>query len=345
MKATNALTLAAGFAAGFLGYRRLFAGQDLSGQTVLITGGSKGLGYVLAREFARKGCLVAICARDQEELDIARRRLEEDEDATVVAGVCDVSDQFQVDQFASRVVEELGPVDILINNAGIIQVGPIAELDVDDFEMAMDVMFWGVLHTTRAVLPQMIARGSGRIVNITSIGGKVSVPHLLPYSCAKFAAVGFSEGLRAEVSGTGVDVVTIAPGLMRTGSFVNALFKGREDEEFTWFTLGSSLPVISMSVERAARRIIDATERGSAERVLSMPAKLAAWFHGLMPGTTSELMGLANRFLLPRPVGEPREAELGSEVYEELDDDARSLLDTFTALGQKATRQFQNLRR
>jgi short-subunit dehydrogenase len=345
MNVTNALTLAAGLAAGLVGYRRLSRREDLAGKTVFVTGGSKGLGYVLARDFARRGCSVAICARDQVELDIARRRLEEDEDATVVAGVCDVADQLQVDQFVSRVSEELGPIDILVNNAGIIQVGPMHELDVDDFEMAMDVMFWGVLHATRAVLPQMMARGSGRIVNITSIGGKVSVPHLLPYCCAKFAAVGFSEGLRAEVSGSGVDVVTIAPGLMRTGSHVNALFKGRQEEEFTWFSLGAGLPMISMNVERAARRIIASTERGSAERVLSMPAKLLSWFHGLMPGTTSKLMGLVNRGLLPSAVGEPTEPKPGVDVYEGLDDEQRSLLDTFTALGQKATRQFQNLRR
>ncbi|QDG52423.1 SDR family NAD(P)-dependent oxidoreductase [Persicimonas caeni] len=343
MEAGNLLSFAVGLAAGYLGIQR-FRADDLSGKTVLITGGSKGLGFVLARDFARMGCPVAICARDEEELDIARRRLE-DEDAQVVTGVCDVADQAQVDRFVGEVAEAFGPVDILVNNAGIIQVGPVENLDVDDFEMAMDTMFWGVLHPTRAVLPQMLARGEGRIVNITSIGGKVSVPHLLPYCCAKFAAVGFSEGLRAEMAGRGVDIITIAPGLMRTGSHVNALFKGKRDEEFTWFSMGAGLPMISMNVERAARRIIAATKRGSAERVLSAPAKLLSWFHGLLPGTTTKMMGAINRLVLPSADGAHQRAEPGSEVYDTLDDDARSLLDTFAALGQKATEQFQNLSR
>ena len=115
-----------------------------------------------------------------------------------------------------------GHIDILVNNAGEIMVSPFENLTTADFERAMAVMFWGTLYTTLAVLPSMKARGQGRIVNVTSIGGKVSVPHLLSYSCAKAAAVAFSNGLRNEVRQFGIDVTTIIPGLMRTGSHVNA---------------------------------------------------------------------------------------------------------------------------
>src|SRR5213078_5332449 len=122
----------------------------------------------------------------------------------------------------------------------------------------MAVIFWGTLYPTLAVLPQMLERRSGRIVNITSIGGKVSVPHLLPYNCAKFAALGFSEGLRAELAKDGVSVATVIPGLMRTGSVVSAEFKGRTEAEFTWFSALARSPLTSMDVRRAARRILAA---------------------------------------------------------------------------------------
>ncbi len=141
--------------------------------------------------------------------------------------------------------------------------------------------------------------GRGRIVNITSIGGKVSTPHLIPYSCAKFAAVAFSEGMRAELHRTGIKVVTIAPGLMRTGSYVNAVFKGDAEGEAAWFSASASLPGISMSAERAADQIVAATKSGRAERILSTQAKLMARFHGLFPGATADILGIVNR-LLPR---------------------------------------------
>ena len=132
----------------------------------------------------------------------------------------------------------------------------------------MDVMFWGTVYPTLAVLPQMIRRRQGRIANITSTGGKVSVPHLLPYCCAKFAAVGFSEGLRAELRRHGIKVTTVVPGLMRTGSHLNAQFKGKHDQEFAWFALALGVPVLSMSVDRAAAKIISACKRAQPSLTL-----------------------------------------------------------------------------
>jgi len=115
-----------------------------------------------------------------------------------------------------QVTQHFGRVDIVVNNAGIIQVGPMSTTTVEDFATALDVMFWGALYPTLAVLPQMRARRSGHIVNITSIGGMVSVPHLLPYTCAKFAAVGLSKGLRAELGQEGIHVTNVVPGSSRS---------------------------------------------------------------------------------------------------------------------------------
>jgi len=166
----------------------------------------------------------------------------------------------------------------------------------------MNVIYWGTVHTTLAVLPHMLGRGAGRIVNVTSIGGRVSVPHLLPYSCAKFAAVAFSEGLRSELSGTGVKTITIAPGLMRTGSFLNAKFKGDDESEASWFAAAASLPGISMSAQRAVNQIIAATERGAAERTLSVPAQVLGLAHGLCPGWTADIWA-SSIVRFPRVVG------------------------------------------
>jgi NAD(P)-dependent dehydrogenase (short-subunit alcohol dehydrogenase family) len=240
---------------------RLRRRADLRDDVALVTGGSRGLGLVIARELIDAGCRVAICARDEHGLRAAERELA-DRGGDVLAIPCDVGDAAAVGALVSSIERHFGHIDLLINNAGIIQVGPLASMRASDFHETMRINFGGMLNTVLAVLPGMRARRSGRIVNITSIGGAVAVPHLLPYVCAKFAARGLSEGLRAELAGTGISVTTVLPGLMRTGSAVNALFKGDRAKEFAWFALGSATPVTAMSARRAARRIVRAAARG-----------------------------------------------------------------------------------
>jgi NAD(P)-dependent dehydrogenase (short-subunit alcohol dehydrogenase family) len=301
--------------------------MNLSGKVVLITGGSHGLGLALARGFAAKASRLVLCARNEDQLSVAREDLAR-RGAQVFTVPCDVANRTDVDRLISRTLERFGAIDVLVNNAGIIQTGPFHTMTLEDFETAMNIMFWGPVHTTFAALPYLQTRGEARIVNITSVGAKVSVPHLIPYSCAKFACVAFSEGMRAELQTTGVKVVTIAPGLMRTGSHLNAVFKGAEKGEAVWFSICASLPGVSMNAERAAGQIISATERGTAERILSLPANLLARFHGLFPGTTSDLLGIVNRAL---PNGS-QQTERGAEsrVLE------KSWMRALTLLGRRA---------
>jgi short-subunit dehydrogenase len=255
------------------------------------------LGLVMAREFLHEGARVAICARDVEELNRARAELSE-KGGQVLAVPCDVTDQAQVRELIGVVSEHFGQIDVLVNNAGVIQVGPIEVMTIEDYEEAMKTHFWGPLYATLAVLPEMRARRDGRIVNISSIGGKVSVPHLVPYSASKFALVGLSEGLRAELKKDGVVVTTVCPGLMRTGSPRNASFKGQHRAEYAWFSISDALPISAMKAERAARQIIAACKRGDSEVILSIQAELVARFHGLFPGLTADLLGFVN-YLLP----------------------------------------------
>jgi len=276
---------------------------SIAGQVALVTGGSRGLGFLVARDLVREGCRVAICARDPAELDRARASLIADGDGQrgadvrgpdVLALTCDVTDAAAVDRLIADVIAHFGRLDILVNNAGIIQVGSLDTLGLADFQQTMAVNFWGTVHTTLAALSQL-RRRRGRIVNVTSIGGRVAVPRLLPYDCAKFAAYGFSEGLHAELARDGVSVTTVVPGLMRTGSASFATFKTRGDER--WFSIAARTPGLTMHARRAARQIVAALKRRDARAVLGTPAKLLRLANDLVPRLTAPALSAAHRLL------------------------------------------------
>ena len=280
-------------------------------KVVLITGGSRGLGLVLAREFAFEGAKLAICARDSQELKRAKKDLE-NRGAEVLDVVCDVRNQNEVNQMIDEVCSHYGQIDVLINNAGVIQVGPLEVQTKEDFEDAMNVHFWGPYHTMSAVIPKMRERGAGKIVNISSIGGKMNVPHLAPYCASKFALVGLSGAMRVELAKDNIDVTTICPGLMRTGSHVNAVFKGKNTLEYAWFSISDAFPLASISAEDAAKQIIEACRRGDAEEIISVQAEMAAKANALMPELVSEISGLVNQ-VLPAAGGIGEQHALGKD--------------------------------
>ena len=286
---------AAGILRGLARQRRWFSFAD---KVAIVTGGSRGLGLVIARQLVDAGARVAICARTKEDIDAAARELRE-RGGDVLGLVCDIRDEGQVKSMVHKVLGAWGQVDALFNVAGVIDVGPLDAMTLDDFHNEMAVNCWGALHTTLAVLPQMRRRQWGRIVNVASIGGKQAVPHLLPYDVSKFALVGLSNGLRTELAQDGILVTTACPTLMRTGSPRNAEFKGHHRAEYAWFSLGGSLPLVSMSAERAARQIIRCCQFGDGEVFITgalNPPVLANW---LAPQLTSEVLTLVNRLLPP----------------------------------------------
>ncbi|HWQ31490.1 MAG TPA: SDR family NAD(P)-dependent oxidoreductase [Blastocatellia bacterium] len=331
---TSLLALAAAGAGVYLAARAIRRGTetyDLHGRTVLITGGSRGLGLVLGREFVRQGARVAICARDIEELERASADLVRP-GAPVIAVPCDVTNYNEVEEMVQNVRQHLGRIDILVNNAGTIEVGPLETMTLTDFEEAMKTNYSGALHAILAVIPGMRERGEGRIVNITSIGGKVAIPHLTPYTASKFALVGLSKAMRAELDKDNILVTTVCPGLMRTGSPRNAVFKGQHRAEYTWFSIGDSLPLVSISAESAARRIIAACRRGEAEVIFPIQAKLAALCDALFPELSADLAALANR-LLPAPGG------IGTGKAKGRDSESSLSPSVLTVLGDQAARR------
>jgi NAD(P)-dependent dehydrogenase (short-subunit alcohol dehydrogenase family) len=299
------LGLIAGVGAAFAAVQlsRARRGIDFSGRTVVIAGGSRGLGLVLARQLAAEGAKLCLLARDERELDRAKRLLQEEFPGVEVTPIaCDVRSRAEAQQAVDRILGQWIAIDVLLNVAGIIQVGPLDNMSIEDFENAMATHFWGPLHLMLETVPSMRRRGFGRIVNISSIGGRVAVPHLAPYSASKFALVGLSDAMRAELAPHGIQVTTVSPGLMRTGSPRNAQIKGQHWKEYAWFAVADSIPGLSTSAENAARQIIDACRYGDPELTITLPAKAAVIANAVAPAAVARLMSLGTR-LLPGPAG------------------------------------------
>ncbi len=308
-----ALTAAAGFAGITVARAIVRLRRDFSWQhkRVVITGGSRGLGLVLARQLADRGARIAITARSEEDLNVAADELRR-RGAEVITHPCDVRDRDQVAAFVKRAANQFNGIDVLFNVAGIITVGPLDAMTMDDFHDSMQTNCWGALHTSLEVLPFMRKQGWGRIVNVASIGGKRAVPHMLPYAASKFALVGLSNGLRAELKHENIYVTTACPGLMRTGSPRNAIFKGKHRSEFAWFSIGDSLPIMSMNAETAAEQILTACRHGRGEVFIHSPLNVTIALQNLFPELTQEILALAAT-VLPKMGGIGRDSAKGHE--------------------------------
>ncbi|WP_144718261.1 SDR family NAD(P)-dependent oxidoreductase [Agrococcus jejuensis] len=305
-----------------------------SPRVAVVAGGSRGLGLLVALDLARRGWSVAVSARGEEGVEHALRRLERAArgSARMHGGVCDVGDAASVAQWIAAVERDLGPVDAAFAVAGVIDVGPAETMRVEDFDLAIDVMLRGPIHLAWAVLPAMRRRRRGRIGIVTSIGGSVAVPHLLPYTAAKAGAIGFTEGLSAELAGTGVTATTIVPGLMRTGSHEVARYRGRPSREAAWFGAGASLPIVSTSAERAARTMVDGVLAGRTHVRLPWWTHVAMRVHGIAPTTTVRVAGIVGR-LLPSAGAQPAEPTEGRLVRRS------PVTRAVTALGTAAARR------
>jgi NAD(P)-dependent dehydrogenase (short-subunit alcohol dehydrogenase family) len=307
------------------------AQYTLRDRVALITGGSRGLGLVLARHICDQGGKVALLARDAQELARAKADLTA-RGGKVLTVECDLLDRDQIQAAVREIIDHFERIDVLINNAGIIEVGPLDHMTREDYDRAMRLHFWAPYELISRILPEMRLWGGGRIVNISSIGGKVAVPHFAPYSASKFALTGFSDAVRTELARDNIHVTTVAPGLMRTGSHVNAKFKGNHDAEFAWFSASAGTPLISMDADRAARKILAACRRGQPSLTLTFAARSAIAGNALFPNLTGYAMKIANRFL-------PDIADEGGEQSRAGSELPRLTPEWMTRLADRATRR------
>jgi len=329
--ATVAMMAAAGMA-GLVWYSRRPRPVDdysFEDRVVVVTGGSRGLGLELSRRLAGEGARLAILARDGEELNGAREELLLSTE--VLAVPCDLREQDQVEAAIALVADHFEGIDVLINNAGVIQVGPIEHMTLADFEESLAVHLWGPLYAINAALPHLRRAGQARIVNISSIGGRVAFPHLAPYAVGKFALGGLSAALRSELARHDIRVTTVFPGLMRTGSPPNASFKGKFRKEYAWFSIFDSLPIVSMDAGDAAEEILEACRKGLPRLALSFKTKLAFAVEALFPEVTDDLLALAGR-LLPAP-----DPDRGTESRLGWESQSAASPSILTRLGDRAT--------
>lgn len=316
MKRSTLLTLGGIGLASWAVARALRSDVSFAGKVVIVTGGSRGLGLTIARRLAAEGARLALFARDEDELAKACAQLRE-QGGKALPVPCDLLDRDQSLGAIQTVVDHYGTIDVLINNAGIIEVGPLENMRRQDFEKSMQLHFWAPFNLIQQVLPHMRRGGGGRIVNISSIGGKVAVPHMAPYSMSKFALVGLSDAFRAELAREGIQVTTVTPGMMRTGSQVHAKFKGNHGAEYSWFSLSTALPFAAVDAERAAAKIVEACRHGQSSLIIGFPARVAIIGNAVFPNLTGQIMKLVNR-LLPGPVGvEGDEIKSGKEAQRE----------------------------
>src|SRR5881394_1790400 len=306
------------------------ARYTLRDKVVVVTGGSRGLGLVLARHICAQGGRVALIARNPHELARAKADLTA-RGGAVLTIQCDLLDAAQIETAVRQIIDRLGKIDILINNAGIIEVGPLEHMTREDFERAMQLHFWAPFKLISQIVPEMRTWGGGRIVNISSIGGKLAVPHLAPYSASKFALTGFSDALRAELARDNIHVTTVAPGTMCTGSHVNAKFKGKHDIEFAWFSASAGAPLISMNADRAARKILAACRRGQPSLTLTFAARGAILGNALFPNLTGHIMKLASRCLPGTDKKEGDQSRSGAQLHRLTPKWLTHLADTATA--------------
>ena len=262
------------------------AGGPKARRTVVITGASSGIGAAAAVEFGRRGAALALLARRRRELERACDRARRAGAAAAAAVECDVSDRASAEESCSRAERELGGrIDVLVNNAGFAVYGSVADLSVPDIEAQMSTNYLGMVYCTKRVLPAMIRRGSGHIVNVASVAASMGLPGIAPYCASKAAMLSFSEGLKHELAGTGVGVTVVSPIMVRTPFFDGPSFEGMPRPP------GRSAP--ALSPEAVARAVVRASSSPRLEIIVPQIVRAAVWSKQTFPYLVGPVIGSA----------------------------------------------------
>lgn len=264
------------------------------GSVVLITGGNRGLGRELARQYLGAGATVIILGRDEEALAAAETELSELGD--VIALRADITRAEQIADVTAEIERRFGRLDGLINNAGLVLGGPLRSTSAQDYDRLLQTNLYGTCRMTEAALPLLRGGKNPWIINISSAAGKLTVPYLVAYGASKAALARYSEGLMMQLAGEGIQVLTVYPSFIHTGVWDHAPVKDSKIPLRRAYNAISAIPFIAMSTPGAARRIIGAQSRGELKIVIPLSAEIFVRLVYLMPKLSARLaQGVARR--------------------------------------------------
>ncbi len=264
--------------------------KDLRGKNAVVTGSGSGIGRATALEMAREGMNVVIA-------DINEAGMEETASQARTQGVkaavkkTDVSKKEQVKALVDFAIEEFGGIDLMMNNAGVASITEMRDLSLEeDWEWVMGINLWGPIYGCHYVLPHMIQRGSGHIVNVSSAAGIFSSPGGAPYCCTKFAVVGMSEVLRSEVARLGIGVTCVCPAFVKTSIAGAVRTSGLKEME-----LGKVFQYWGQMPEKTARKILQGVKKNRGLLLPTIDAKAFYYMKRFSPGLSAVLGLLAAR--------------------------------------------------
>lgn len=253
--------------------------MSFKGKTVVITGASSGIGAASCIEFAKRGANLALVARRKEKLEELEKTLAEFGISTLVCE-CDVSDKSQVKKMGSQVMEKFGRIDVLVNNAGFAIYGAVSDLTIEEIESQMQTNYFGMVYCTKIFLPKMLEQKSGHVVNVASVAASFGLPGIASYCASKFAMLGFSEGLKHELKGTGIGVTVVSPIMVKTSFFDHRSFEHMPKYSPT-----------ALSAKTVAKAIVSAASSSRLEIIVPPAIRCAVWVKQTFPYVINPILG------------------------------------------------------
>ena len=250
----------------------------IQGKKILITGATSGIGLLTAQMLIDRGALPIITGRSEGKLTDAYNLLKGEHGSYLM----DVTNDAQVNEVIPRILTDYDGIDVLINNAGYARFETLADAEIESFSDMMETNYMGTVRCTKAVLPSMIQQGSGQIINIASLAGKLGTPKSTAYSATKHAVLGFTNALRLELAGKGITVSAVNPGPVETPFFDTADPEGHYVNNVRW---------MMMKPERVVRAIIKVIERRKREANLPFMAAGGMLLYQLFPGLADRIAG------------------------------------------------------
>ena len=248
---------------------------NFNDKIILVTGASTGIGRCVALDYAKEGADVVISARSVDKLEVLKGEIE-NAGRKAWAIPADLSIKGEAARLIDEAMKQTGRIDILVNNAGIGYVEIVPDLNIEKAREMFEINFWSVVETTQCVLPHMLKRGSGQIINVSSIAGKRALPASSMYNATKFALEGFTESLRVELYRSGIQVISVCPSVTETEFFDHPYVKDSPLREQS-----NRLP--RMSAEGVSRALIRASIKGKRDIHLTWLGWLAVRLNPLVP--------------------------------------------------------------